>query len=659
MLVSRGYIAMGILLAQLPTIGVILFLRPQSWEIALLGVVTAVILSGSIFWMYFIKPALQVLELQNKIISGDLTIEKPNVSKGIASLISNLFFELLSELKSLLAGTSGTGQTMIFSARQLAKSAETVKQSVEQVAMAIEEIAEGNNMVVKNVEGTYTQLKTIEIQMDNVAAVGQRLKDHAIDSQSAVKEGRVALTEYDSSLKEMVIANQDAKESVQQLADYSKEIVSIVNAITNIAEQTTLLALNASIEAARAGDAGRGFSVVANEVGKLAENSNKSADEIRKLLQEINLLVANVKEKTDASENSLQVQKNCGEEVNKIFGSIFIHTEETFESVNDIISGNKSLNDAITSIGNAMDEVLNTTQQTAATSQEVSANAIQQTDNAAEIAEASSNLARLVESLKGHTDKFKIPKVGYLNWTSEIASAYVFKHWLQKTKGFDVILVEVEGNAISEMYSALASGEFDSTVSCWTPNMHDVYVNANKERLNILGANLEGARTGLVVPDYVSIDSIAELNIHKDKFNKNIYAIEKEAGVSKQAMETINIYSLDFGMEFGDNNSVCNAIDKAMKDKRWIVVTGWIPEVMFGKWNLKFLKDPKGTFGGDKAILNVARLGLEKDYPVLYESLKHFKWSIEDVTKVMKLMSSGYSPDEAARLFLEQNPNFI
>ncbi|KUO48889.1 MAG: hypothetical protein APF76_09570 [Desulfitibacter sp. BRH_c19] len=656
---SRSHIVIGIILAQLPTGVIILFIRPQSWEMALLGVLVAVILSGIIFWLHFIKPTLQVLELQNKIISGDLTIEKPNLSKGIASLMSDLFFRLLSELKSLLAGTSGTGQTMIFSARQLAKSAETVKQSVEQVALAIGEIAEGNNMVVKNVEDTYTQLKTIETQMRSVAEVGQDLKNHALDSQSAVKEGRDALTEYDSSLKENVIANQDAKESVQQLADYSKQIVSIVNTITNVAEQTTLLALNASIEAARAGEAGRGFSVVANEVGKLAENSNKAADEIRKLLKEINHLVANVQEKTDASENSIEVQKNCAEEVNIIFGNIFKHTEETFNSVNDIILGNKSLNDALTRIGNAMDQVLNTTQQTAATSQEVNANAIQQTDNAAEIAEASSNLARLVESLKSHTDKFKIPKVGYLNWTSEIASAYVFKHWLQKTKGFDVILVEVEGNAISEMYSALATGEFDSTVSCWTPDMHDVYVNVNKEKLSILGANLEGAKTGLVVPDYVTIDSISELNLHKEKFDNNMYAIEKEAGVSKQAVDSITKYSLDFNIQFGDNNSVCSAIDQAIKEKRWIVVTGWIPEVMFGRWPLKFLEDPKGSFGGDKKILNIARLGLDKDYPVLYEAMQRFQWSLEDVTKVMKFMNDGYSPDDAARLFLEQNPNFI
>ncbi|MBS3968636.1 MAG: hypothetical protein KGZ94_00835 [Clostridia bacterium] len=655
---SGRFIVAGVLLVQLPTIAVIMFLRPQNWEMAFLGMIIAVAFSGTLFWYNFLKPTLDVIEAQNKILSGDLTVKKP-LKKGIASSVADVFFKLLSELKILLAGTSGTGQTMIFSARQLAKSAERVKQSVEEVASAINEIAVGNNNVVKYVEDTYMQLKTIEAQMKNVADVGQNLKDHALGSQSAVNEGKEALYKHDLRLQENIQANREAKESVEQLANHSKQIVSIVNTITSVAEQTTLLALNASIEAARAGESGRGFSVVANEVGKLAENSNKAAGEIRNLLQEINNLVIAVKKKTDASENSLEIQKNCAQEVNRIFESIFQHTEKTFNSVNNIISGNNSLNNAIDRITNAMDQVLNTTQQSAATSEEVSAAAVQQTNSAAEIAEATSNLVRLVERLKGHTDRYKIPKVGYLNWTSEIATAHVFKHWLHMTKGLDIILVEVEGNAISEMYLALATGEFDSTVSCWTPNMHDIYVNDYKEKLSILGANLSGAKTGLVVPDYAALKSITELNANKERFHSTIYAIEKEAGVSKQAEDAIKKYSLDFKINYGDNSSVYNRIEQAFNERKWVVVTGWIPEVMFSRWPLKFLEDPLGTFGGDKNILNIARNGLEDDYAILYEALRNFKWSLEDVTKVMKLMNDGYSPDEAASLFIKQNPYFI
>ena len=204
------------------------------------------------------------------------------------------------------------------------------------------------------------------------------------------------------------------------------------------------------------------------------------------------------------------------------------------------------------------------------------------------------------------------------------------------------------------MYAALAAGEFDSTVSCWTPGMHDIYLEQYPGKLEVLGSNLAGARTGLVVPDYVTINSIEELRSHADQFGGMIHAIEKEAGVSKQAVSAVKEYRLDMTVKFGNNQDVCNALDQAEKQKSWVVVTGWVPESMFEKWKLKFLEDPKNCFGGEKFIKTIARLGLKKDHPKLYRALQNFRWSVEDATAFMSQMNKNINPDEAARRTLEQ-----
>jgi glycine betaine/proline transport system substrate-binding protein len=177
--------------------------------------------------------------------------------------------------------------------------------------------------------------------------------------------------------------------------------------------------------------------------------------------------------------------------------------------------------------------------------------------------------------------------------------------------------------------------------------------------LDVLGVNLTGAKTGLVVPEYVDINSISELNVHKEKFKNTIYAIEKEAGVTMQANEAIKDYNLELEMNYGNNQTIYEALNSAIKNKEFVVVTGWFPETMFEKWDLKFLGDPKRSFGDAKQINTISRLNLKEDYPLIHEALQRFKWAPEQTTKVMVLMEEGYSVDEAACEFLNKNPNFL
>ncbi len=659
MLVSKKFYKFFCVLLQLPVLLVVLILNDAAWWIMLTGIISVVLLSGVLVWYWLLKPIFILFESQQDDNCDNLLFKKVEFKNSIFNKLSDSYSKIVEELKVLLSGTAGIGQTMLFSTRQLAKSTEVVKNSAEETAYVLEEIADGNNEIVSSVEHSNEQIEKIEKQIKNYGEACDKLKESSIKSIQAIEEGRNELLKNENILQENVESNIEANNSVEKLENFSKQINTIVDTIADFAEQTNLLAINASIEAARAGEAGRGFAVVAKEVGKLADNSSHATNKIQELVQEIFNLITGVKGKTQASLKSIQLQQDSAQQVKKTFEDINTYTDSTTDKIKITTESTDKLYEAITEIKNAMNNVESAIQHSAAASEESSASAFQQKDHIAEIAKASSNIARLVENMKLCTDKYKIPKVGYINWSTEIASAYVFKYWVKNAYGIDIILVEVEGYAIDEMYNALASGDFDSTISCWTPDMHDIYLNKYKNKLDKVGVSLKGAKTGLVVPEYVNIKSIADLNMQKEKFNNTIYAIEKEAGVTMQSDKAVKEYNLDLEMDYGNNKTIYDALDSAIKNKDFVVVTGWFPETMFEKWDLKFLEDPKCCFGDDKQINSISRLKLKDNYPLLHEALQRFKWTPKQTAKVMMLMEEGYSADEAACEFLNINSNFL
>ncbi len=589
------------------------------------------------------------------IISGTFLLWSLLLARGVCAGKAGGFKagRFSDDFKDLLAQTSGTGNTMLFSSRTVMRSTRAIRESLEEMTAALEGVAEGNEQVVNAVEEVNQQLQKIEEQVSAAVEAGEELKQHADQSQLAVQNGQSALDQSENIMADNEVAIAEAGDAAEELATFSRNIFKVVDTIKGFAKQTNLLALNAGIEASRAGEAGKGFAVVAEEVGKLAKNSAQAAEEISQLISDADLLMKGIKVKTDRSKESLDVQKDQTRELRSCFEGIVDSTSGTVQKVVAIKGVNEALYEAVVGIKEATGNVFEITRQSAVSSQEISANADLQEKKVKEISEAAVSLTRLIESFKENVDQYNIPKVGYINWTSEIASAHLFKHWYKRDTGQDVILVEIEGEALSEMYAALASGEFDSTVSCWTPGMHDLHADQYPGQLDVMGTNLAGAKTGLVVPDYVTVDDIAGLKDKADQFGGAIYAIEKGAGVTRLAEQANEDYKLGFNIEYGDNQGICDALDQAVNDKQWVVVTGWIPESMFDRWSLKFLHDPKESFGGEKHIKTIARLGLKQDHPQLYRALQKFRWGVEDANAFMALMNKGQSPDQTAEKMLE------
>lgn len=242
--------------------------------------------------------------------------------------------------------------------------------------------------------------------------------------------------------------------------------------------------------------------------------------------------------------------------------------------------------------------------------------------------------------------------LGYVAWDSEIASTHVVKEILENKLGYKVDLKLVDA---APMWQGIASGDFDAIVSAWLPVTHEAYYVKVKDQVENLGANLEGAKIGLVVPTYVNIDSIADLNTIKDQLDGRIVGIEPGAGVMRATENAIKEYNLDLALLDSSSAAMTAELANSVQNNQFIAVTGWTPHWKFLKFDLKYLEDPKSIYGGEEHIATIVRQGLKDDNPEVYDFLDKFYWEPADMEAVMLKIEEGMSPEQAAKEWVENN----
>jgi len=249
-------------------------------------------------------------------------------------------------------------------------------------------------------------------------------------------------------------------------------------------------------------------------------------------------------------------------------------------------------------------------------------------------------------------------KIGYVNgWDDSVAATHVAGEILQSKLGYNVELKAVEP---AIMWQGVARGDLDATLSAWLPATHGEYFEKLKDKVEVLGTNYAGAKIGLIVPDYVQAKTIADLQTHASDFDGKITGIDAGAGVMRRAEDAIKEYALnDIKLMPSSGPGMATALTRAEKDKKAIVVTGWIPHWMFAKWKLRFLEDPKKVFGDDEHVDTVANPSITTKAPEAAAFLKKFAWSGEEVGSVMLAIRDGAKPEDAAKDWISKNPERV
>lgn len=255
----------------------------------------------------------------------------------------------------------------------------------------------------------------------------------------------------------------------------------------------------------------------------------------------------------------------------------------------------------------------------------------------------------------GMADKGETVNIAYVQWDSEVASTHVIAEVL-KNEGYHVTLTPLD-NAV--MWQTVANGNADFSTSAWLPVTHGQQYQKYKSKLDDLGPNLKGTKLGLAVPKYMTdVNSIEDLSKQADQ---KITGIEPGAGIMAAAKKTLKEYHNLSSWELvaASTGAMTTSLDQAIKKKDPIVVTAWSPHWMFAKYDLKYLKDPKETFGSTENINTIARKGLKKDLPNVYKIIDKFHWTQKDMAAVMLDINKGMSPEAAAKKWVEANKSKV
>ncbi|SHE69648.1 glycine betaine ABC transporter substrate-binding protein [Alkalibacter saccharofermentans] len=245
-------------------------------------------------------------------------------------------------------------------------------------------------------------------------------------------------------------------------------------------------------------------------------------------------------------------------------------------------------------------------------------------------------------------------ELGYVAWDSEIASTNVLKTVLED-EGFDVNITDVSA---SLMYQGVAQGDFDGMVAAWLPTTQADYMVQYGDDLIDLGPNLTGTLIGLVVPADAPVNSIEDL-VETNYADGIITGIEPGAGLMQATLTVIDSYGLDYELVEGSDASMTATLADAIDNDEEVIVTGWTPHWKFARWDLKYLEDPQGIFGGEEQIHTLVREGFEADNPEAFKIISNFEWTPDDMAEVMVMIADGTRAEDAARAWVDANPDKV
>jgi len=224
----------------------------------------------------------------------------------------------------------------------------------------------------------------------------------------------------------------------------------------------------------------------------------------------------------------------------------------------------------------------------------------------------------------------------YPNWAEGIAFTHLAQAALMD-KGYNIKVTPLEPGPI---YASLAKGDADFMMDAWLPHTHGDYWTKFGDKLEKIGESFSGGTTGMVVPTYVDVNSITELNDNIEMFDGKIIGIGSGAGIHGSTEKAIEEYALEFEQITSSGPAMMASLKRSYDKQEPIIITGWKPHFMWADYDLKYLEDPKDVFPKDVCAI-VTRPGFSKDFPVVAEFLNNFNLEEMKLYNLMNAIEQG------------------
>ncbi|RPF55255.1 glycine betaine ABC transporter substrate-binding protein [Aquisalibacillus elongatus] len=253
-----------------------------------------------------------------------------------------------------------------------------------------------------------------------------------------------------------------------------------------------------------------------------------------------------------------------------------------------------------------------------------------------------------------NTDELEIGKI---NWAENIAVTNMWKAILED-KGYNVTLTQLD---MGFTMKALENGDLDASLEVWLPVQDANYLEEYQDTVNFSDATwFDNAKVGLIVPSYVEeVDSIEDLNEHKDMFDGEIVGFDPGAGTMEVTKQLIEDYDLDFELLPSTEPTMLTEIGESIKSEEPIVAPLWTPHWIFSEYDLKFLEDPQNVYGGVEKIHHATRTDFADDYPKVSEYFKNWKMDDEQIGDLINYVENAEEPLEGAKDWVNDNQDVV
>ncbi|ODV55755.1 MULTISPECIES: methyl-accepting chemotaxis protein [Lysinibacillus] len=370
------------------------------------------ILIGGIVIFLFARhlaiPVQMVTDRVEKIANQHLTFTYLNVkNKDELGILATGINTMTTNLRGMIETVSNSAEHVAATSEQLTASSEQTSTASDEITKAIQQISTGQEKQLLGMKEANHSVTEISSSLTAITENIKELNDLSIETSKVSLSGNEVITQSVEQMNQINKQNIMTNEAMLLLESKSQEIGEIINVITSIAAQTNLLALNAAIEAARAGEQGKGFAVVADEVRKLAEESGNAANNISTLIGEIQLHTQNtvqiVNEGQSVVETGIRYVANAGKTFDVIAADVdMINNKLSSVSteIQEINANTENLVNEILKTQDVTDQSSSYTQQVVAAAEEQSATMIEMTFASRSLAEMSQELQNLVSNFK-------------------------------------------------------------------------------------------------------------------------------------------------------------------------------------------------------------------------------------------------------------------
>ncbi|QVY61193.1 methyl-accepting chemotaxis protein [Cytobacillus gottheilii] len=383
---------------------------------ALIGAVLLIILTSIYSWVAarnITRPIHRLVKSAKMVAAGDLTIDASSLtykenSRNELHQLTEAFSSMVSSLKGTVQSIDSVGKNVGSFTEDVTSYMQSLNEGSKQVAVSTDELAKGSATISEDIQATASLMSSMTDQFEMVKQTSEQSAESSKEALTAVQAGRSSLQKQVEIADKISASSREIKESVSEFSRFTTEIDGAAKTVNAIAEQTNLLALNAAIEAARAGEAGKGFAVVADEVRKLADETAKATSLITSMVSNIQNGITVIYDATEHGHGLSTQQSQSMSETEQSFEEISAHVSGINTQLQRLNEDMEQTNAMSQQVNSAIENISAVTEETAAGTEEISASTEEQLHAFQQVSEKVAELQEMTNVLTSELEKFTI-----------------------------------------------------------------------------------------------------------------------------------------------------------------------------------------------------------------------------------------------------------